>query len=174
MKTNYDISKAFQDDLIEAYKKVAPLSWTQEEAYKRAVKMPAPRYYVSPKQAAQVIAPMVRGDFERVDFMGRNKRRMYYAIYNRVVELSEKRQFVGKSLLYITRFAVASPAPEFYVSYHCLAKIRSLLKHGLIDDNGKPALTPRRIRDYERLKAKRERVRAYREMRKRMKENGED
>lgn len=159
MKTNYNISKQFQEDIIKAYNKVAYVSWTQEEAYKKAVKQPATRYYVSPKQAAQVIAPMVRGDFSKVDAMKPNRRRLYYSLFERVVEMSERRQFIGKSLAYIMEFAVNTPAPEFFVTHYLLAQIRSLIRHRSIDDDGRIAESPSRERAYRKLKAKRTRKR---------------
>lgn len=139
------------------------MSWTQEEAYKKAVKQPAPRYYVSARQAAQIISPMLRGDFERVNMMHPNRKRLYYSIFDKVIELSEKRAFIGKPLLYIVRFAVTSPAPEFFVSHHAIAKVRSFLKNGHFDDSGKAMDLPGRQRDYERLKKKRAELKAYRE-----------
>lgn len=163
MKNDYDISKQYQDDLIKAYNKVAPFSWTQEDAYKKAVKLPAPRYYVSARQAAQVISPMIRGNFEKVNMMMPNRKRMYYSLYEKVIELSEKRAFVGKSLTYIMQFAVASPAPEFFVSHNTLAQVRSFLKSGHFDDDGRVLNVPSRDRSYDNLKAYREKVRAYRE-----------
>ena len=155
MKNDYDISRQMQDDLIKAYNQVAPHCWLQEEAYKQAVKLPAPRYYVSPKQAAQVIAPMVRGNFERVNMMMPNRRRMYYSLFQKVIELSEKRCFIGKSLTFIMQFAVASPAPEFFCSFEKLHEVRSFLKNGKLDDEGRVINHKSRIDCYERLKAKR-------------------
>lgn len=155
MKHDYDISKQFQDDLIKAYNKVAYQSWTQEEAYRKAVKLPAPRYYVSPKQAAQVLAPMVKGNFEKVNNMREHKRKMYYSLFQKVMKMSEKRAFIGKSLFYIVKFAVIEPAPEFFTSLHTLTKIRSQLKRGYIDDSGKPAIYPSGERAYAKLKFKR-------------------
>lgn len=162
MKNDYDISRQYQDDLIKAYNKVAPNCWSQEDAYKKAVKQPAPRYYVSARQAAQVIAPMVRGDFERVNMMQPNRRRMYYSIFDKVMELSEKRAFIGKSLTYIVQYAVISPAPEFFVSHYALAQVRSFLKNGYFDDEGKTKNVKTRQRAYEKLKKKRETLKAYR------------
>ena len=131
MKNDYDISRQLQDDLIKAYNQVAPHCWLQVDAYKQAVKQPAPRYYVSPRQAAQVIAPMVRGDFEKVNMMLPNRRRMYYSLFQKVVELSEKRCFIGKSLLYIMQYAVSSPAPEFFCSFKKLHEvIKDKFKNG--------------------------------------------
>lgn len=162
MKNDYHISKQFQDDLIKAYNKVAQSSWSQNDAYKKAVKLPAPRYYVSARQASQVIAPMVRGDFERVNMMHPNRRRLYYSLFEKVIELSEKRAFIGKPLTYIVRFAVSSPAPEFFVSPYAVAKVREYLKKGYFDEEGKMKQPPYLVRSYERLKKKRAELKTYR------------
>lgn len=155
MKTDYDISKQFQDDLIKAYNSVAAHCWSQEEAYLKAVKQPAPRYYVSAKQAAQVISPMVRGDFERVDLMLPNRRRLYYSLFQRVMELSEKRNFVGKPLGYIVQFAVISPAPEFFVGKYSIEKVRCFLRKGRFGLDGRVLDCASRERAYEKLKQRR-------------------
>lgn len=162
MKNDYDISKQFQDDLIKAYNSVAGRCWTQLEAYQEAVKQPAPRYYVSARQAAQILAPMIRGDFERVNFMQPNKQRMYRSLLERVIELSEKRAFIGKSLIYIVRFAVISPAPEFFVGPEAIRKVRSFLKHDHFDCYGRPQNLPCRERRYAKVKKYREELKAYR------------
>ena len=159
MKHYYDISKQFQDDLIRAYNAVAPHCWFQEDAYRKAVKQPAPRYYVSANQARQILAPMVRGDFSRVDMMLPNRRRMYYSLFEKVVELSEKRAFVGKSLSYIVQFAVTCPAPEFFTSHHSIDKVRDFLRNGHFDDDGRVQNVPSREVRYEKVKRKRERER---------------
>lgn len=156
MKEDYDITKQMQDDLIAAYNKVSPTSWSLQTAYARAVKQPAPRYYITAKQALQILSPMVRGDFRKVDNMLPNKRRMYYSLLEKVTELSEKRAFRGKSLYYILRYAVTSPAPEFFIGISSLYKMRRLMKMGLIDDEGRTAPIESKIRAYEKLKAKRE------------------
>ena len=155
MKNDYDITRQMQDDLIRAYNQVAPHCWLQEDAYKQAVKQPAPRYYVSPKQAAQVISPMVRGYFQKVDMMLPNRRRMYYSLFQKVVELSEKRSFIGKSLTYIMQYAVSSPAPEFFCSFEKLHEVRSFIKNGKLDEEGRVINHKGREAAYERLKAKR-------------------
>ena len=144
-----------QDDLIKAYNRVAPSSWTQEEAYKKAVKEPAPRYYITPRQAAQVISPMVHGDFRKVNMMLPNKRRMYLSLFQKVVEMSEKRAFIGKSLTYIMQYAVLSPAPEFFCSHERIHALRSLIKTGKLDDEGRVINHNSREAAYERLKIKR-------------------
>lgn len=136
-KENFDISKQMQGDLIQAYKKVYSTCWSQRQAYERMVKEPAPRYYVSPKQACAIISPMMRGDFEYVDMMLPLRREMYYSLFDVVVKLSERREFIGKSLSYIMKFAVAQPAPQFFISPTRARIIRGYIKNGTFDENGK-------------------------------------
>lgn len=162
MKNDYDISKQFQDDLIKAYNAVAPHCWSQSEAYEKAVKQPAPRYYITPRQAAQIISPMVRGDFEKVNMMLPNKRRMYYSLFQKVIELSEKRCFIGKSLTYIMQYAVSQPAPEFFVTGYTVEQVRRYIKKGYLDDEGKVVNYQSRDKNYGKLKAKRARLKDYR------------
>ena len=160
MKNDYGISKQFQDDLIKAYNAVATKCWSQTEAYEKAVKQSAPRYYITPKQAAQVISPMVHGDFRKVNMMLPNRRRMYYSLFDKVVELSEKRAFIGKSLTYIMQFAVASPAPEFFVTGYTVEQVRRYLRKGYLDDEGKVVNYRSRDNSYSKLKEKRARRKA--------------
>jgi hypothetical protein len=136
-KVNYDISKQMQQDLIAAYKRVCGNCWSQHQAYERMVNEPAPRYYISPRQASQNIALMVKGDFSRVDMMLPLRREMYYSLFKVVQELSEKREFIGKSLSYIMKFAVIQPAPKFFISPIRGSIIRGFIKNGVFDENGK-------------------------------------
>ena len=126
-----------QDDLIKAYCKACPGSWTMHDACAKAVKMPAPRFYLTAKQAYQVISPMVKGDFERVDLFNPLKRQMYYELFDIVMKMSEKREFIGKSLWHIMPFAVAQPASQFFISPHSLYCIRQDIRTGRISENGK-------------------------------------
>lgn len=136
-KVNYDTTKQMQQDLIAAYKRVCGDCWSQQQAYERMVTEPAPRYYVSPRQASQIIALMVRGDFSRVDTMLPLRREMYYSLFNVVQQLSEKREFIGKSLSYIMRFAVVQPAPRFFISPVRASIIRGFIRNGVFDEDGK-------------------------------------
>lgn len=136
-KTNWDISKQMQRDLIDAYKRVCGSCWSQTQAYERMVNEPAPRYYVSARQASQIISPMVRGDFERVDMMLPLRREMYYSLFKVVQELLEKREFIGKSLSHIMRFAVVQPAPKFFISPLRASTIRGFIRNGVYDEDGK-------------------------------------
>ena len=136
-KENFDISKQMQHDLIEAYKQVCPTCWSQQQAYERMVMQPAPRYYISPKQACSVISKMMRGDFEVVDVMMPLRKEMYYALFNEVIRLSEKRDFIGKSLSYIMKHAVAQPAPRFYIGPTRAKIIRGFIRNGVFDEEGR-------------------------------------
>lgn len=136
-KVDFDLTKQMQEDLIAAYKAVSGTCWTQREAYEKMVKQPAPRYYITPKQALQVLSPMVKGDFERVNMMMPRKRRMYYSLYEVVMKLSEQRSFMGKKLYYILRYAVTQPAPEFFIGANRARQIRGWLKNGSIGPSGK-------------------------------------
>lgn len=126
-----------QHDLIEAYKRVYSKCWSQQEAYERMVKEPAPRFYVSAKQACQVISPMLKGDFDRVNMMLPARREMYYALFDQVTRLSERRSFIGHGLFAIMREAVLQPAPEFFISPKRARTIRGWLKKGLYENDGR-------------------------------------
>jgi hypothetical protein len=136
-KSNYDISKQMHQDLIAAYKRVCGSCWSQREAYVRMVNEPAPRYYVTPRQASQIVSQMVRGDFSRVELMMPLRREMYFSLFKVVQELSEKREFIGKSLSYIMKFAVMQPAPKFFIGPIRGMMIRGFIKNGVFDENGK-------------------------------------
>ena len=137
-------------DLIQAYKNVAPLCWSQQEAYERMVLEPAPRFYVTAKQAYHFITKMVRGDFERVNLMLPLRRSMYYALYDEFVKLSEKPSFYNKSVWFIIQHAVAQPAPRFYITAERAKHLRCWLKNGTIDNNGK--VDERRLPSYKRTR----------------------
>ncbi len=150
-KSNYDISKQKYHDLIAAYRRVCGDCWTQHQAYDRMVNEPAPRYYVTPRQACQIISLMVRGDFSKVDMMQPLRREMYYSLFNVVQSLSEKREFIGKSLSYIMKFAVVQPAPKFFLSPMRASIIRCFMRNGVFDADGKviDAMLPSYVRSRE-------------------------
>lgn len=134
---DYSIQKQLQDDLIKAYCKACDGAWTMRDACSKAVKMPAPRFYVSPKSAYLIISPMVKGDFTYVDLLIPSRRRMYYELFDVVMRLSEKREFMGKSLWYIIKFAVVQPASEFFIKPQSLYCIRQGMKRGTIGEDGR-------------------------------------
>lgn len=136
-KTNYYLTVQLYKDLLKAYSKVCGTCWTQMEAYERVVKLPAPRFYISEKQAYQVISKMLKGDFSSVNRFEPNRRRMYYDLLNKTMELSEKRGYIGKPLCYVVRYAVKEPAPEFYMEPLTFLKIYNGLKNGTIREDGR-------------------------------------
>lgn len=134
---DYTLRKQMYVDLIASYKTVAKYCWTQAEAYEKMVNHPAPRFYVSPKQARQIIAPMLRGDFERVNMMLPLRRMQYYELFKIVVRMAENPIYIGKSLSYLIQHAIMQPAPRFYISPERAKHLRCWLKNGVIDENGK-------------------------------------
>lgn len=114
-KKNYDLTLELRDDLIAAYKEVYRKCWSQKEAWKKTAEHPAPRYYVTAKEAYEKLRHMVRGDTSVVDRLGYSKRRMYYSLFNKLEEMTQRRELIGKSLWFICPLLVAEPAPEFFV-----------------------------------------------------------
>lgn len=121
---------------MEAYKKVCGTCWSQQEAYEKMVKQPAPRYYITAKQGYQVISKMMKGDFEMVNLYFPRRRRMYYSLFETTCKLMEKPAFYNKSLRYIMQFAVVQPAPEFFIGTQRARQIRRWLKSGTITPEG--------------------------------------
>lgn len=151
-KENFSISHQMHIDLIKAYNQVAHTCWYQSQAYERMVKQPAPRFYVSAKQAYQVISHMVRGDFTKVNKMQPLRRKMYYALLEVVNRLSLRYEFVGKSLCQIMQHAVTQPAPEFFISPYRARFLRANLNR-MYDDEGR--VIDEKCKHYVELREKR-------------------
>lgn len=122
-KNNFDLTARQRSDVLQAYREVAPHCHSQEEAYIKTAQHPAPRYYVSPRNAWNRLRLMVTGDFSEVDAMLPNRRRMYYSLFNKLQELSQRRGFIGKSLWFICQFLVAEEAPEFFLTTDAVKRI---------------------------------------------------
>lgn len=114
-KSNFDITRKQRDDIMAAYREVAPHCWSQKEAWEKTAKHPAPRYYLSPKQAWDVLRLMVKGDRSVVDSMPYQCKARYYSLFKKLQELIQRREFIGKSLWHICQHLVCQPAPEFFV-----------------------------------------------------------
>lgn len=127
-KRNFDISVQQRADLLEAYRQVAPYCLTQQQAWEHTVKSPAPRYYVSHKQAFQKVAKMIKGDFSEVNSMKPLRQSMYYSLYQTTLKMIDKREFAGKSLHYIMQFVICQPAPSFFIKTDALVKIFPIAK----------------------------------------------
>ena len=130
-KANYDLTVRQREDLMMAYREVAPRCHSQREAWIKLSSHPAPRYYVSPKQAFEKLRKMVMGDTSTVDTMSAPRRRMYYSLFSKMQEMAQRKEFIGKSLYYICTFLVGQPAPEFFLSPRTVEDIFSNCKrHG--------------------------------------------
>lgn len=113
------------DELMKVYCKVLGEydCRTQSEAFERTVRHPASRFFVDPRRAYQNIYPLLRGDYSRLEKMKPLRQEMYKALFDVVLRLSQKRQFWGKSPYYIVKFAVAEPAPRFYIGVEKMRKV---------------------------------------------------
>lgn len=116
VKRSIDITYRLRQDLMDTYRKVYPHCFTQREAWEKVARHPAPRFYISPKQAHDILRLMVRGDNSVVNKMTPRRQRMYHDLFEKLQELQQRKQFIGKSLWYICQFLVVEPAPEFYMS----------------------------------------------------------
>lgn len=135
-RTIYKHTNEMRQALWEAYRDVYRHCWTQNEAWKRTVRHPAPRFYVSPKQARLVVAPLLRGDFSQLEKMSPEKKKMYREIYERVLQAAQRPEFVGKSLNYIIPHIVSQPAPEFYLEVETIRKTFRFIRQGIYQING--------------------------------------
>lgn len=115
-KTDFSLTARQREDIMKAYCDVANTCHSQKEAYMKVAAHPAPRYYVSPKQAFERLRRMVVGDFTVVDAMTEPRRRMYYSLFDRLKKVSQRKEFIGESLHSICQFLVGEPAPEFFLS----------------------------------------------------------
>ena len=155
-KMNYTITRQMQVDLIAAYKRVVERGcYSQTDAYERMVLEPAPRYYVSAKHAFQMLSPMMRGDFTRINQLSALKREMYYSLYREVLRMVDMPTYIGKPLWFVTQFAVQRPAPRFFISPKRAKILRNMIKSGVVDETGK--VIDERWPNYVRSREKRRR-----------------
>ena len=113
-KTDLHIQRMY--DLLDVYREVAPDCWSQGEAWMRTVKHKAPRYYITPERARNIISLMINGDMSVLDRMRPNKKRMYLSLYETMERLLQKRAYSNKPLIFVLSFAVIQPAPEFFIT----------------------------------------------------------
>ena len=106
-------------DLMRVYGEVyrnLPMGTTQTEVYELVVQQPARRFYVDPRRAHLIISGMTRGDMSGLRQLSPLKQQMYRDLYEKVMEMSQRKGFWGKRLFFILREAVLEPAPRFYIS----------------------------------------------------------
>ena len=111
--------RQMMNDLMAVYREIVPncpQGTTQTEVYELVIQHPAPRFYIDPRRAHQVVSPMMRGDHSVLERLQPLKRQMYLDLYDKVMELSQKKGFWRKSLYYILKEAVMQPAPRFYIN----------------------------------------------------------
>lgn len=128
VKKNFDITRQYRDDLMQAYREVSAECWSQEEAWRKTAKHPAPRYYVTPGEAYDRMRRMVVGDTSQVDALSDCRRRMYYSMFEKLEEMTQRKETVGKSLWAICQTLVLQPAPEFFVTPRTVRHIYSNYK----------------------------------------------
>lgn len=105
-------------DLMQVYREVVvdvPIGTTQTEVYQMVVQHPAPRFYIDPRAAHVVISPMMRGNRTVLEKMKPLRQQMYRDLYDKVMEMSQRKGFWRKSLYFILKEAVLEPAPRFYI-----------------------------------------------------------
>lgn len=115
-KQNYEITRMQRDALIKAYREVYGKCWSQQEAWRKTAEHAAPRYYVTAKEAYEKLRRMAVGDFSTVDALGKTRRRMYYSLFERMQELTQRKEYAGKSLWFLCPIIVSQPAPEFFIA----------------------------------------------------------
>lgn len=117
---------------MTAYRAVAPRCWTQEEAWVKTANHPAPRYYVCPEHAFNIMRVMAVGDFSVVNSMKNPlSRAKYYSLFDKLKKESERKCYIGKSLRFICDFLVLLPAPSFFVEPETVRQIfHYYKKHG--------------------------------------------
>lgn len=111
--------KEMRRDLMKAYREVCadcPQGTTQIQVYEMVVNKPAPRFYIDPRSALQVLSPIMRGDRSALEQMKPLRRQMYEDLFEVVMRLSQKKDYWCKSLYIILKDAVLQPAPRFYIN----------------------------------------------------------
>ena len=120
----YKDTDAMRRDMMKVYNEVYSTCWTQKEAWEKTIRHPAPRYYISPKQAYEVLRPMCfYNDFSAVEKMKPTRQRLYTSLYETVMKMAQKREYLGMSLHHIVYHAVSQEAPEFFVEWEAMRKI---------------------------------------------------
>lgn len=116
---------------MNAYREVYSKCHSQREAYIKTVMHPAPRFYITPKRAYNALILMVKGDFSELETLDPMKRSMYLELFEKLQQMTQKQEFMGKSLSFICPFLVTQPASKFFISEETFKDIfPSIKKHG--------------------------------------------
>lgn len=123
-----ELAILMREDLMSVYREVYTSCHSQEEAYRKVVHHPAKRFYVTPKHAWERLRLMAKGDFSVLDRCTDVTRRMYLELFRQLQQLSQRKEFIGKSLWFICPFLVSQPAPEFYMDERTFKLIFNTMK----------------------------------------------
>lgn len=120
-RRNFELVKKQREDLLAVYREVYTSCRTQHEAWQKVINHPAKRYYITPQQAHEILSPLLRGDTSQLDKLKKpHSRQMYLDLFDELNRMSQKTEFIGKSLWFICQFLVTRPAPRFYITESCL------------------------------------------------------
>lgn len=115
-RRNFELVKMQREDLFSVYREVCSSCRSQREAWHKVINHPAKRYYITPKQAHEMLSPLLRGDTTELDKLKNpSSRQMYLDLFEELNRMSQKPEFIGKSLWFICQFLVTRPAPRFYI-----------------------------------------------------------
>lgn len=120
-RRSFDLVKKQREDLFEVYREVCSSCRSQHEAWVKVINHPAKRYYISPYQARVMLSPMLRGDMTELDKLQPHIKQMYLDLFEELKRMSQKKEFIGRSLNYICQFLVIRQAPRFYITESCLS-----------------------------------------------------
>lgn len=131
VKRNFELTCKMREDLMNAYREVYTKCHSQKEAYIKTVTHSAPRFYITPKRAYNALIQMVKGDFSELNSLEPMRRNMYLELFEKLQQMTQKQEFIGKSLRFICPFLVTQPASKFYISEETFKDIfPSIKKHG--------------------------------------------
>ena len=114
-------------DLMAAYRRIAPTCTSQKQAWKKVADSPAPRYYITHFQAYQRMLQMYKGD-PAINKLPLLKRRLFEALYQTCIKMSQQKEYLGLSLYQLTQFAILQPAPSFFVSHTSMPRYYKIMK----------------------------------------------
>lgn len=125
MKEHTNCRKEMEEDLMKVFREVSASYECRcnDEAFRRVVEHPAPRYYIDARRAHQYISPLTRGDRSAIEKLSPLKRKMYEDLFETVLRLWQNSAYCGKSLSFVLQFAVLQPAPRFYIGHTRMCQI---------------------------------------------------
>lgn len=133
---NIDIDITHQKylDIMAAYRKLAPTCTTQQQVWLKLAACPAPRFYVTHFQAYQRMLQFFKGD-KKIKKLPLTRKRLYEALYDVCLKLSQQRQYLGLSLYQLVQYAIVQPAPSFFVAPSSMPRLFKKAKQFERDKN---------------------------------------